>query len=90
MKRIEDLPLMVAKLGIEITALTELVKSLKDQGGITSVEDPIGSAELMKRLNISYPTLLRMRKNGELPFLKVRSQYRYNWQKIANNYSIKK
>jgi len=90
MKRLEDLPLMVAKLGIEITALTELVKSLKDQGRVTSAEPPIDATELMKRLKISYPTLLRMRKNGELSFLKVRGQYRYNWREIVNNYSGKK
>lgn len=45
-------------------------------------EPPITGEELRKRLQISRPTEIDMRKRGKLPYLTVNGQYRYHWPTV--------
>lgn len=42
----------------------------------------ISPEELCKRMNISIPTQIRLRKKGKLPFIEAGNQIRYDWNKV--------
>jgi hypothetical protein len=42
----------------------------------------ISPEELCKRMNISIPTQIRLRKKGRLPYLEAGNQIRYDWNKV--------
>ncbi|HLT07972.1 MAG TPA: helix-turn-helix domain-containing protein [Cyclobacteriaceae bacterium] len=44
--------------------------------------DIIDGKELMTRLAISEPTLIRWRKRGKVPFMEIGSSIRYDWFKV--------
>lgn len=48
-------------------------------------ETPITGVELRKRLQISRPTEIEMRKRGKLPYLMVNGHYRYLWQDVIKS-----
>lgn len=52
-------------------------------GNIQPDEQPIDSRELRKRLQISQPTEIAMRKKGKLPHLTVNGHYRYKWSDVV-------
>lgn len=60
--------------------LTEILTRLN--GGIDPDEHPITSRELMKRLDVSEPTLIRMRRQKKIPFMNVGGVIRYNWHEV--------
>jgi hypothetical protein len=82
----EMLPAAVATMQNTLNALMVEVKELRKDQPVN--EQPITGTELRKRLNISRPTEIAMRKKGKLPYLMVNGNYRYNWQdvqkKLAN------
>lgn len=45
----------------------------------------ISPEELCKRMNISIPTQIRLRKKGKLPFIEAGNQIRYDWNKVLEN-----
>jgi hypothetical protein len=45
-------------------------------------EDLITRQELMKRLNISEPTVIKRGKDGSIPFLRVGRRILYDWAKV--------
>jgi|JI6StandDraft_1071083.scaffolds.fasta_scaffold110499_2 hypothetical protein len=45
----------------------------------------IDGKELIKRLNISEPTLIRWRKKSKIPFLQLGTSLRYDWRKVLNS-----
>lgn len=83
----ESLPALVNTMQQSLTTLCEEVQQLRSQQPVN--ESPIDSKELMARLAISEPTLIRMRKRKAIPFLEVCGHYRYIWQDVlkalANN-----
>lgn len=60
--------------------LSEIISRLN--GGIDPDEPPINGKEVMKRLDISEPTLIRMRKQKKIPFMNVGGVIRYNWHEV--------
>lgn len=48
------------------------------EGKDTGYENPITGKELCKYLGISEPTLIRWRKKGKIPFLRVGGVLRYD------------
>ena len=60
--------------------LSEILTRLN--GGIDPDEKPINGKEIMKRLNISEPTLIRMRKQKRIPFMNVGGVIRYDWHEV--------
>lgn len=81
----DHLPSAVAELLDKIDELTKKIDQI--QANQPCNELPIDSKELCKRLKISRPTEIRMRKNGKLPFLLVNGHYRYNWQDVMKKLS---
>jgi len=49
-----------------------------------TAKELITSRELMERLQISEPTLIKKRKQGIIPFLKISGKYRYDWQAVLS------
>lgn len=50
----------------------------------------IDGKQLMKRLNISEPTLIRWRKKSKIPFLQIGTSIRYDWFKVLIALETKK
>ena len=48
----------------------------------TTKSEIIGTRELMSRLNLSEPTIIRYRKKGKIPFLQVGSAVRYEYEVV--------
>ena len=77
MATIEAMPAALEQVQLTLSDLCNSVKKLQEQQPIN--EPPIDSKELMKRLAISEPTLIRMRKRKAIPFLRVCGHTRYIW-----------
>jgi len=88
MASFEQMPAAIEQLQATVTTLHEEVIQLRKQQPVN--EPPIDSRELMKRLGISEPTLIRMRKRKEIPFLVVCGHYRYLWFDVLNALQSKK
>ncbi len=84
----EKMPETLEQLQATINNLCLEVKQLRAQQPIN--EPPIDSKELMKRLQISEPTLIAMRKRNDIPFINVRGNYRYVWQDVISSLQQKK
>ena len=50
----------------------------------------IDGVELRKRLGITETTLIRYKKKGQIPYLKVGSSLRYNWFAVVQALEMKK
>jgi len=50
----------------------------------------INGKELMARLMISEPTLIRWRKKGKIPYYAIGSAIRYDLQKVLNALEVNK
>lgn len=83
MATFEQMPAAIEQLQASITTLYDEVKQLRKHQPVN--EPPIDSRELMKRLGISEPTLIRMRKRKEIPFLTVCGHYRYVWNDVLKS-----
>lgn len=80
MATLEQMPAAVEQMQATINKLCDEVQQMRQQQTVN--EPPIDSKELMKRLAISEPTLIRMRKRNAIPFLEVCGHYRYVWQDV--------
>lgn len=68
------------------TLLFELKNELQEIRANQPInETPITGVELRKRLQISRPTEIEMRKRGKLPYLMVNGHYRYLWQDVIKS-----
>lgn len=76
----EQMPAAIEQLQATLSILHEEVKQLRKEQCVN--EPPIDSRELMKRLNISEPTLIRLRKRKEIPYLEICGHYRYVWNEV--------
>lgn len=77
----EQLPAAIEQMREQIQDLIVEVKQLRNEQPVN--DPPIDSKVLMQRLAISEPTLIRMRKRKEIPFLTVCGQYRYVWAEVV-------
>jgi excisionase family DNA binding protein len=50
----------------------------------------IDTATLCSRLNITEPTVIRHRKRGKIPFLRIGSSIRYDWNAVVKALESKK
>lgn len=80
MATIETMPATLERLAATVNDLYSEVRELRLQQPVN--ENPIDSRELLLRLAISEPTLIRMRKRNAIPFLEVAGHYRYVWQDV--------
>ena len=48
-----------------------------------SLPEIINTEELCRRLDISEPTAISMRKKKKIPFIKIGSLVRYNWPEVV-------
>lgn len=55
---------------------------------LTQQNEIIGTKVLMDRLQLSEPTIIRYRKKGKIPYLRIGSAIRYDWQKVLNALSV--
>lgn len=39
--------------------------------------------ELIARLQISEPSIIRYRKKGKIPFIRIGNSIRYDWEKVV-------
>jgi hypothetical protein len=88
MATIEAMPAALERVQLTLNDLYDSIKRLQEQQQIN--EPPIDSKELMKRLAISEPTLIRMRKRKDIPFLKVCGHTRYVWLDVLKALANKK
>ena len=84
----ESLPLLVQTMNKALTDLCSEVQQLRALQPIN--EPPIDGKELMTRLAISEPTLIRLRKRNDIPYLEVLGQYRYVWSDVLAALAKKK
>lgn len=56
----------------------------------TSPPEIIDTKELIRRLNVTEPTIIRMRKKQILPFMQIGSAVRYNWHAVVKALENKK
>lgn len=80
MATLETMPATLEKLAATINEIKIEVRELRLLQPVN--ENPIDSRELLLRLAISEPTLIRMRKRNAIPFLEVAGHYRYVWQDV--------
>lgn len=78
---LEQMPNALVDVQASIKQLDEKMAALLAQKWERQ-EPPINSKELMRRLEISEPTLIRMRKAGKIPFMNIGGQYRYDWEDV--------
>lgn len=83
----EQMPAAMAQMLAKIEQLDSKLTAIEKQQPIN--ESPIDGSELRKRLGISRPTEINMRRRGKLPFLLVNGNYRYNWQEVVKVLSKK-
>lgn len=88
MATFENMPAAIEQLQATVTTLHEEIKQLRKEQTVN--EPPIDSKELMKRLGISEPTLIRLRKRKEIPYLEVSGHYRYVWFDVLKALQNKK
>lgn len=88
MANFEQMPAAIEQLQATVTTLHEEIIQLRKQQPVN--ESPVDSKEIMKRLGISEPTLIRMRKRKEIPFLAVCGHYRYVWNDVLKALQPKK
>ncbi len=77
----------------ELTALIEnavnkVVQQIPDNQ--KSKSTPISRRELMNRLNISEPTVIRLEKKGKIPCMHIGSAVRYDWDAVIEALESKK
>ncbi|OJU26845.1 MAG: hypothetical protein BGN92_07160 [Sphingobacteriales bacterium 41-5] len=83
----EQMPQALQTMLACINELTKKVEQLQASQPIN--ESPITGEELRKRLQISRPTEIDMRKRGKLPYLMANGQYRYSWPLVMKALSNK-
>lgn len=76
----DTMPAVLANMQNQMSAMQQSLNALIAKDPVNEV--PIDGKELRKRLQISRPTEIAMRKRGELPYLLVCGQYRYHWQSV--------
>ena len=81
MASFEQMPIAIENIETIVQQIISELKELRASQPIN--EPPIDSKELMKRLAISEPTLIRMRKRKAIPFLEVCGHYRYVWIEVV-------
>lgn len=81
MASFEQMPAAIEQMQVQIQNLIVEIKQLRNEQPVN--DPPIDSKVLMQRLAISEPTLIRMRKRKEIPFLKICGQYRYVWTEVV-------
>lgn len=83
-----ELPTAVENLQTEQAEIKEMLAELLNRKQVQ--EQPINSKELMKRLDISEPTLIAMRKRSDFPYFNVRGHFRYDYQAVIKALENKK
>lgn len=78
----EQMPAALQQIQKSIDLLNEKIDRLEASQPVN--EPPITGEVLRKRLQISRPTEIDMRKRGKLPYLIVNGQYRYHWPTVFN------
>lgn len=73
----------------ELTEIRTLLEELKPPEKEPEIID---RKELMKRFNLTEPTVIAWEKKGKIPSLRIGSAVRYNWPKVIaalekNSYS---
>lgn len=53
-------------------------------------DEIIDGKELMKRLGISEPTLIRWRKKGKIPYIQLGATIRYRYQSVLEALEVKR
>lgn len=53
-------------------------------------EEIIDGKELMRRLDVSEPTLIRWRKKGKIPYIQFGCTIRYRYQAVLDALEVKK
>ncbi|HMR83106.1 MAG TPA: hypothetical protein PKE30_08245 [Niabella sp.] len=81
----DQMPSVLATVQETVKALFAEVKEMRASQPVN--EPPIDGDELRKRLQISRPTEISMRKRGKLPYLMVNGHYRYNWPEVLKKLS---
>lgn len=82
MTTFESMPAAIEQLQATVETLHEEIKQLRKEQPAN--EPPIDGKEIRKRLGISEPTLIRLRKRKEIPFLEVCGHYRYVWNDVIS------
>lgn len=54
-----------------------------ESGESVSPIEIISTEELSKRLNISVPTIIRMRKQKKIPYMPCGTAIRFNWHSVV-------
>ena len=68
-------------------AIQEAVSNLKLEG--KEPAEIIDSKELMRRLNISHPTLIRWKDKGKIPSIKFGGTVRFNYPEVLKSLEAK-
>jgi len=68
----------------EINELKVLIKAAPSIQ-VASPPEIINTDELCKRLSLSEPTIIMMRKRKQIPFFKAGSSVRYNWPSVIDH-----
>lgn len=84
----DAMPALMQTMYQKVISVSEDLLALRMQQPINEL--PIDSKELMVRLAISEPTVIRMRKRGDIPFLEVCGNYRYLWPEVLLALASKK
>lgn len=84
---IEQMPTALELLLNEVKWLRGELQEMREQQPIN--ETPIAGKVLRERLGISDVQEIRLRNRGELPFLQVGGNYRYNWTEVLKAFENK-
>lgn len=64
--------------------LEKMISELQSKPENKISTEIIDRKELCKRLAITEPTAIRWERKGKIPFFRIGSNIRYNWQSVVN------
>ncbi len=78
---------------VPLEVLLQSLRSVIKAGNYSDAAHPpeiIDTDTLCNRLNITKPTAIRYRKKGAIPFLRIGSSIRYDWNAVVKALENKK
>jgi predicted DNA-binding transcriptional regulator AlpA len=62
-----------------------VIKAVGSNTQPTTKSNPIDRTELMKRLGVTEPTIIRLERKGLIPSFRIGSAVRYQWESVLES-----
>ena len=75
-----EVPEALTWLCLQVTSIKELL--LRDGTKVTVISKPLTTKELCEEFSISQPTVIRWRKKGQIPYMRIGGSVRYDREAV--------